>query len=345
MPVTLKQLAAHVGVSVPTVSLILNGKGERYSEATQAAVRRAADELGYRPNASARAMQSQRHRAAALLYRQDQSFLPLHLLRGLGRTLAAAEMHLVLEELTRSEIESESLYAPKLLRELCVDGLLVFHAAGVEADVLRLIQRQHIPTVWLHQDGDHGCVRPDDAGAMAAAVARLVALGHRRIAYLDFHTRGRRRAGLYDAHRDRIDGYRTGMRAAGLPARVVREPMPPEELYGRGDGRRVAAARALLAGDDRPTAVVTGGPVEALPTLLAAAALGLEVPADLSLVTVGERPCHEAGIALTTLVVPFRAEGQAAAEMLVARLRDPAKPQPSVIVPHDDPVGASIAPP
>ena len=93
---TIKEIARHTGLSVPTIGNVLGSSGGRYSAATRAKVLKAARELGYRPNSSARAMRNGRTGCAALVlsrsHQQTHSYIPPGLLDGLDDELARHNM-------------------------------------------------------------------------------------------------------------------------------------------------------------------------------------------------------------------------------------------------------------
>ncbi len=155
------------------------------------------------------------------------------------------------------------------------------------------------------------CVYPDDAGAVAAEVGRLVGLGHRRIMY----------AALlhpfpHQSYEDRLSGYIAAMRDAGLAPMTLITPV--DLAPGQADG----LARKILAKKNRPTAVIGGfGVHDAIPFLLAARERGIGVPDGLALSCVGgvRKDNDHTGISIIRL--PFERVGREAAMMLVGKLR------------------------
>src|SRR2546421_5430565 len=104
MSVTIKEIARRTGMSIPTVGNILGRSADRYSAKTQQRIRQAAQELGYKPNSSARAMRQGRFGCAALVLsrskQQTHSHIPAGLLDGLDDALARHDMHLTVARLT-----------------------------------------------------------------------------------------------------------------------------------------------------------------------------------------------------------------------------------------------------
>jgi LacI family transcriptional regulator len=250
-------------------------------------------------------------------------------------------MHLVLDEMTLAEIEAEGAYTPRLLQQLCVDGLIVHHAKVIARGVQDMIRAQGIPAVWLHQCDEVDAVYPDDELAVHDCTTALLAAGHTRIAYLTFHPDTERRG--YSSDLDRLAGYRSAMTAAGLEPQVMRRPHDNQVLYAGESSRdqRIAAARDLLKAQ-RPTAVLTRSTQELVPLLMAASELGIAVGSELLVITVEERLFSHAGVPVTTLVQPMHAIGAAAVEMLLAKIDAPDQPQPSRAIPYGGPRGAPL---
>ena len=117
---TIKDIARHTGLSVPTIGNVLGRSGGRYSAQTRARVMKAARELGYRPNASARAMRRGRIGCAALVlsrsHQQTHSYIPAGLLDGIDDELARHDMHLTISRLSDEELSADNF--AELIRDL-----------------------------------------------------------------------------------------------------------------------------------------------------------------------------------------------------------------------------------
>jgi len=219
---------------------------------------------------------------------------------------------------------------PRILAEVSADGLLLGYAQGELPPLLASLESDgRLPIVWINRKEERCCVHPDDRGGGANAVAHLVALGHRRIAYLGFS-----RSAHYSMA-DRRAGYRDGMQAAGLA------PMEPE-----GPGESLAwpqRIREILQAPGRPTALVCGGG-EAGPAIIAAQSAGLRVPDDLSVVGVGETLADYAGVRQSAARVKFVQLGIEAVRTLLRRIADPAAPCPPVAMPVEVEARGSCGP-
>lgn len=318
MAVTLKRIAEHCGLSPQTVGYILNGKADLFRPETRDKVLAAARELGYRPNAAAKAMRSGRFGCAALVLstQPGRSSLFPAFLAGVDDELAKTGMHLAHAPLADERL-SDTGFVPKILSQVMADGLLINYNAEIPPALIEAIERHRIPAVWINSQQPHNCVFPDDLGAGRQATEHLLSLGHRRIAYVDYSYGSARPAAHYSS-RDRQGGYEQAMHGAGLTPRVIRSP------EGLSSGQRLPAILAWLKAADRPSAVVTYSPRDALPILHAATAiLRLRVPQDLSLATIEDDVADQSGVALTTVIIPRYDLGSVAVQMLLERIADP----------------------
>src|SRR5215470_8292138 len=153
MTITIKEIARRTGLSIPTVGNVLGRSAYRYSADTRNRVMQACQELGYKPNASARAMRQGRFGCAALVLsrskQQTHSHIPPGLLDGLDDALAQHDMHLTVSRLTDEELTSDG-FVPKVLRESMADGMIVNYTHDIPQAMLDLIHAHHAPAVWLN---------------------------------------------------------------------------------------------------------------------------------------------------------------------------------------------------
>ncbi len=301
---TIAQVAREVGVSVPTVSKVLNGRPD-VASATRARVEEALDRHGYRrrrpgiPPTGAGLID--------LVFHRLGSTWSLEIIRGVEDTAAAGRTSVILSELGGRHRPPRTWLETTLARPPL--GVLLVASQLTAAQQRRLTSRS-IPFVVIDTDGepppDVPTVGSDNWNGGLAATRHLVELGHRRVAAI---------SGPSDmlCSRARIDGYRSALESAGIavdPTLVDSGNFYVEAGYD--------AARRLLDRRDRPTAIFAGSDMQAIGALRAAQELGLRVPDDVSLVGYDDLPLAQWTVpALTTVRQPLAEMGAAATRMVL----------------------------
>ena len=319
MPVTLQQIATRAGVTRSQVSRVLNG---RYKENRPAIARRAeniraiAAELGYRPNLAARSVSEGRFGQMGFVTCGDLGFdwFAPALLHGIHRRLDAAGQRLVVHELSGERMTDEA-DIPRLFQQSAIDAMLVNLDSKLPHSVLERFDAQPVPTVLLNQKRNTRAVHPDERAAGGIAVRHLLDLGRQRIGFVCLH---RSRAGAHFSRVDRFEGAADAASDAGAAA-LTR--LDGAAGYRPAGGNGPALLAGFLEANPRLDAVVCYSLPEASALLLAAAARGLRVPENLSVVVFSDKVAHAAtGIPIDTLIVPFRDVGEAAVEMADAMI-------------------------
>jgi LacI family transcriptional regulator len=340
---TLQEIADIAGVSLNTASRVLSGriKGVRRDAVERSElILKIAQDLNYRPNTSAKAIRCGRFGGIALLLSttQSRSHIPAGLLEGIESVLLPHDLHLTFTRLPDDSLTHQGV-VPKILRQSMTDGMLVNYTHHIPSKMVKLIENERIPSVWLNTKRDRDCVRPDDLRAARQATERLLALGHRRIAYVDLSSDDHATKACHYSVADRLAGYSAAMEAAGLTPQIVtqdRDVLPAE---------RIGLAAEFLQRPDRPTAVVAYAPWTALPVLLAAATVcRLEVPRDLSIMTFSDVTDDRAGIALSSMLLPTAEIGTVATEMLLQKIESPRSSFAEKAVPFAEGEGHTIGP-
>jgi DNA-binding LacI/PurR family transcriptional regulator len=266
--VTSVDVARRAGVSQSTVSLVMSGKARgRVSAATEATVRRAATELGYRPNAAARALRMGAARSVALIVPDVTHPFFGHVMR--GAQAAAWEAGYAVALVDTANDRAWELGSYEALRAGPVDGFLFF---GLEPPRRR--RRAHgerIVVIDAEMPG-HPSVRLDSEAGTDAVMEHLLGLGHRRIGHL---------ASAIAAQTFRLREERLGAALSGAGLDPAAAPRARSEITFAAAH---AAARELLSGAERPTAVFCDDDVLAGGAYLAARELRLRIPRDLSVV-------------------------------------------------------------
>lgn len=288
------------------------------SERRRQAVLQAARELGYRPNAVARSLVEGRTRLIGAIVADLHNPFFAEFLDGLQESLHGAGLRMLVGSGRWDPLfEAEAVEA---FLEMRVDGLVLL---SVVPESLKEAAAS-VPVVVVGERDVVGVdiVVDDDELGASLAVDHLVELGHRRIAHIE----GARST----TARYRRAGYEKAMHRHGLADEIVVEAGDFTEDGG------YRAARALLRRDPRPTAIFAPNDLVATGALSAADELGMRVPAQLSIV--GYDNTHLAAIrhiSLTSVDQPRRDMGRVAAEMLTARIGDPARTaRQNLVVPH-----------
>lgn len=319
----LRDVAAHAGVSVRTVSNVVNDF--RYvAPATRARVQASIDALGYRPNMAARTLRRGRTGLLALVIPEIDSPYFAELA---ARTVRIAETRglTVLIDQTDGDPERER----QLLhgrRSQLVDGVLFSPWAVSPAELTT--RTDTIPLVLLGEhDGTAGTdhVAIDNVAAAREATEHLLRAGHRRIAALGVQ------AHISNATaRQRLTGYRLALAEAGMPTTPNLE-VPVRRLH-RADGHE--AMLRLLELPDPPDAVFCFTDELALGALRAAADRGLAVPNDLALVGFDDIEDSRYSVPTLTTVSPDKERIAELALDCLAQQVAGARPGRSIVAPH-----------
>jgi DNA-binding LacI/PurR family transcriptional regulator len=326
---TLADVAARAGVSVPLVSIVMRD-APGASAATRERVRRAAEELGYRPDLRARLLRRSRSRLIGVVFGVQH---PFHgdLVSGLYTASDPAGYELALSAVTPGRDERRAVAS--LLQDRC-EALILLGPQLPTSDLAELAARMPVVVVARAvRSRAVDVVRTDDAAGLHLAVDHLVELGHTRIAHVD----GGRAPGAAERRR----GYREALRGHRLDAE---ERVLPGGLT---EDEGAAAARTLLAAAPRPTAITVFNDRCATGVLDVLRRGGLSVPRDLSVVGFDDSSLARLShVALTTVAQDTDRLTALAVARATARLEDtaPASEREQVVPPHLV-VRATTAPP
>jgi len=314
MPVTLQDIADRLGLSVPTVSRALAGYPD-IADATRARVLEAANEMGYRPNVSARRLQQQRTETLGFVIpthgpRFSDPFFS-ELLAGIGNEAAEQEYDLLVS--TRAPgIDELETYEHMVMGQR-VDGMLVVRTRRQDPRIAYLL-KERFPFVafgrsdletqfpYLDVDGREG---------MRQVTQHLIDLGYRRIAYINASPHL-----VFASHR--LAGYKEALMANDIP---FDDTLVVVGALTERSGHQ--AATRLLAGNPRTDAIVACNDLMALGAMSAARKLGLTVGLDLAVTGFDDVPlAAHAHPPLTTVRQPIYTIGRRICRMLVHRLED-----------------------
>ncbi|HET9650355.1 MAG TPA: LacI family DNA-binding transcriptional regulator [Microlunatus sp.] len=270
--VTRADVARLAGVSSAVVSYVVNGGPRPVAPATASRVRDAIDMLGYRPNASARALKLGTTGVLGLVVPDSSNPFYAELALEVERAASLREMALLMTS-SNSDLQLES----RLIGDLAgrqVDGLLVSGAGGPPAAAARDMRRVGTPVVFLDSpievEGHTTFVSDGQTGSKLLTQHLLQVHGHDSVTLL----MGTHSQPWLDG---REIGWRDALVDAGAPdQRIYRAPFTRQGGYEAG--------HLLLTGRFRPTAIVASSDLQAVGLLRAAHELGVDVPGELALV-------------------------------------------------------------
>jgi DNA-binding LacI/PurR family transcriptional regulator len=332
----LKDVAVRAGVSVKTVSNVVNGY-EHVTPSTRKRVEEALAELDYVPNLAARGLRNGRSGVIALalpeLHAPYFAEIAHHVVRA-----AAERGWTVLVDETEGRLDRERQVAAGIRAHL-IDGLILSPLALTAADLDA--RADGVPIVLLGERVRHDVadrVAVDNVRAAKDATTHLLDLGRRRIAAI-----GVQRSAAGASARLRVQGYRRALRARGVPVDQALEA--PAAEWHRADG--AAAVRALLAAGEPPDGLFCFNDLLGLGALRALHEAGLRVPEDVAVVGFDDiEETRYSTPALTTVSPAKDRIASTAVDLLVARLaeREPTAPR-RVVAPYTLAVRESSDPP
>jgi LacI family transcriptional regulator len=268
--ITIHDVAEAAGVSVSTVSRVLNDKDDVAAE-TYEKVQRVIRELGYASSLAARGMRSRRTKVIGLIMPDVATPYSVAVMQGVNRAIAQLDYDLIVYtngNPRKNTAADQETYYVSLLNGSITDGVIVVTPHATDFSTAA-------PVVAIDPNNES----PDCAAIIATnregalqAMKRLTDLGHRRIGFITG------RPDLISSVR-RLQGYKDGLAAAGVPL--------DEALIQTGDyttETAVGCAHNLFSLDDPPTAIFAANDMSAMGVYQAAEEAGLRIPDDVSVV-------------------------------------------------------------
>jgi Transcriptional regulators len=317
---TIAQIAAAAGVSVPTVSKVLNGRVD-VAPTTRERIEQVITEYGFVRNRAARALRKGKTGLVDVVVPglDDDYFLPIF--QSAEHVLKEAGVRMVLTA-THYETNEEFQWM-ETVTDRSTDGILLVLPSD---EAIRNLSQHKVPFVVIHNQGGLPFSVPSVTTTSweggFTATNYLISLGHRRIAYI-----GKNVVSM-DAI-ERFAGYRTALEVASLPldAALQREGGFTEE-----DG--YSATMALMTLPEPPTAIFAGNDRHAIGAYRALHELGLSIPQDVSIVGFDDLPYTELmNPALTTVRISRFELGRIAATMLLRLIADEPLESSLVVLP------------
>lgn len=317
-------VAEQAGVSLATASRVMSNAEYPVNPLTRQKVLDAAQTLGYTPNSLARSLRSQRSRLLAVLVGDNVDPYFAEITRGVEE-VANEQGYLTIICNTERNPERELHYL-RTLRDYQADGVIFAggglndpaHAAQVESILAEMRERGAAAITLSQHLARIPVIGIDNFTGGHAMTAKLIELGHRRIAFITGP------ANLSSSHM-RLQGYMAALVERGLPI------APPLILIGNFDqvsGERAAQTIASIPPDARPTAIFAANDEMAFGVMLGLQQANVRVPDDVSVCGFGDLPMARIVTpALTTMHIPLRQLGNLGANRLLAALRQEAIPQ------------------
>ena len=308
---TIAKIAEQAGVSVPTVSKVLNGRSDVAAE-TRARIESLIQEHGYRRRSASTAAGPM----IDLVFSQLGGEWAMELIRGVEQVARAEGVELVLSE-CGGALRPRQEWIESVLNRRPLGVIMVF--SDLDADQRAQLETRRIPFVVVDPVGDVGDDVPSIGSANwnggRMATTHLRNLGHQRIGMI---------GGPIDTlcSRQRVDGYTDALRSTGADADPALIRWGDFSVSG---GYREALV--LLREPNPPSAIFAGSDMQALGVYQAARELGLDVPRDLSVVGYDDLPLAQwVTPALTTVHQPLHQMAELAARVVldVSRGKTPA---------------------
>ncbi|CAM3286549.1 LacI family DNA-binding transcriptional regulator [Paenibacillus lupini] len=317
MKATIYDVAKEAGVSIATVSLVINGKG-KISEERREEIRQIIMRMGYKPSMIASALTGKKTYALGLLVPDISNPFFAEIARAVEDE-GQRHGYSVFICSTDNKDEKVEHYAA-LLQQKNVDGIII--GTGLkELSVLKPLLQGGVPVALLAREFPSVVVPSvvvDDYAGGAAAAEHLISLGHRHLAVLAEQD-------SISSSRERVRGFKHTAEAAGIT-------LDPAFVLSSGIKEGKNKAQELLQRDDRPTAIFCCNDMLAIGALRAAKELGLRIPQDCSIVGFDDTVLASVtDPPLTTIAQPIEQMGQTAVQLLIRQIGQPGE-QPERIV-------------
>ncbi|WP_235532959.1 LacI family DNA-binding transcriptional regulator [Sphingomonas sp. Leaf412] len=306
---TIADVARAAGVSAMTVSRVINGESN-VRPATRDGVNAAIKALNYTPNPAARSLAGAGQLRIALLYSNPSAGFLGEFLVGSLEQAARSDVQLIFE---KCEIGDHELEVVNDLIERGIDGVVLPPPLNESAAVLDLLTKARVPTALVasaQPPEDLIAVSIDNRDAALTMTSHILALGHRRVGFIEGDTN-------QTASVARLEGYRAALDAVGI---AFDPQLVANGLFTYRSG--LDAAEELLDRADPPSAIFASNDDMAAATVAVAHRRGLDVPGDITVCGFDDTLLATAiWPELTTIHQPIADMARAAIEMLVGSIR------------------------
>lgn len=313
MKVTINDVAERAGVSIKTVSRVMNNEPS-VRPSTRERVLEVVQALNYRPNLAARNLAGTHSYSIAFIYDNPNAYYVIDMQNGILEACRAQGYELLIHP---SNAESRTIHDTlhRLVEQSRVAGLVLtppFSESPEVIDTLCAMDVEFVRIISSHgnESTENNSILIDDTAAAFTITQHLLDYGHRRIAYLSGGTE-------HFSTQGRLEGYKKALRMAGLPfdEQLV---IPGEYSFDSG----VANATALLQSDNPPSAIFAGNDEIAAGALFAARMLNFDVPRQLSIAGFEDSPfSRQTWPKLTTAHQPNDEIARCATELVLERIQ------------------------
>lgn len=313
MKVTINDVAAQAGVSIKTVSRVINNEPS-VRPATRKKVMEAVAALNYQPNLAARNLAGTRSYTIAFIYDNPNAYYVIDMQNGILEACKARGYELLIHP---SNSKSEAVHdeLKNLVEHSRIAGLVLtppFSETQAVIDTVKSLNVDYVRIVSAAaaEEDEENCIQVDDSAAAYDLTRHLLLLDHKHIGFL---CGGEEHVSTHA----RLDGYRRAMRDAGLP---IEEDLILKGEYSFDSG--VEGAKKLLQSANPPTAIFASNDEMAAGALFAARLMHVEIPEQLSIVGFEDSPfSHQTWPKLTTAHQPNNEIAKCAAALVLSKAR------------------------
>lgn len=322
MSVTVRDVAKHSGVSVATVSRVINNSPD-VTGPTREKVNRAIDELGYAPPVIAKGIAMGKMKTIGLLIPDINNMYYPAVIRGIEDTLTQHSYSVFLCN-TDEDIDEEKRYI-NILETKSINAMMFLGTRSATKDNAHIVElSKRLPVLMINDyliGSDVYSVMTDEVEGAYRAVNYLMGLGHRKIALINGDVD-------YTTYRYKRRGYERALADANIALRE--EYVVPEDPHEEGGYR---GATRLIEMADRPTAIFTASDQIAIGVMKSIYEHGFTIPGDLSLVGFSDIPIAKQLFPELTTVnqFPYRT-GVIAAEVIIKLINNIAMDQKRILL-------------
>ncbi|WP_035294186.1 LacI family DNA-binding transcriptional regulator [Clostridium sp. KNHs214] len=326
MAVTIKHIADKAGVSLATVSRVLNDSGY-VKEETRKKVVQAIKELNYTPSAIARSLTKKKTNVIGVVVPDINNPHFGELIKGISKVVDAANLNMILCD--TDESPDKELKALQLLREQRIEGIIVSPTSNendFNSECLNTLENLGIPIVLLDGDvkySNFSGVFVDNIKGAYEGTAALIKEGHNRIAIITGRINSK-------PAKDRLIGYKKALAANNIDIR--------EEYIFYGDYKEESGyklTKEILNMKERPTAIFSSNNMMTLGCIKALNEHGISIPKDMAMVAFDElKVLNILGMNISFISTPTEEMGRTAMELLLENLKDKEKTQVNRITLH-----------